>query len=391
VRTLPSNLGGDLYLVAQCFGPPGYACGPWGIYASIELQWAQLLLANNAQPTGARFGGSLIQTRAHGTAELAFTAADPGGPGVYQVTVLIDGRTAYQGTPNTNGGECAPAGTDPSTGALMFDYQQPCPPSESVDLPIPTDGLPDGDQLLQVVVTDAAQNSSTVLDRTITTANRTTVSAAGNASPANAPPASSAPTYAFRLDPLSERLASTIPHRGYRGSGLTLSGTVLAPSGSPAPGIAVIAQTGTLAGDSFATIAQSTADGRGHFTIHIPPGSSRLVRLAIGASAVVFKELVTPNLSLHAQSLSGGRLVFTGKLAIAPLGDPRPLIIIRDRTPAGWQPLAYLRVNQAGRFRYTYQASRLTVGYQFAFQAATPATADWGAAWSSIQYAQVQP
>ena len=53
----------------------------------------------------------------------------------------------------------------------MFDYQQPCLTSEVVDVPVPTTGLPDGSHELAVTVTDAAGNSSTVLDQNITTSN----------------------------------------------------------------------------------------------------------------------------------------------------------------------------------------------------------------------------
>jgi hypothetical protein len=53
----------------------------------------------------------------------------------------------------------------------MFDYAQPCLRSETVDVPVPTRRLPDGRHSLAISVTDAAQNASTVLDRTITTFN----------------------------------------------------------------------------------------------------------------------------------------------------------------------------------------------------------------------------
>jgi hypothetical protein len=70
-----------------------------------------------------------------------------------------------------------PVGTDAS-GALMFDFAQPCPATEVVDVPIPTAGLPDGSHALAVTVTDAARNSSTVLDQNITTSNPQTTPAA---------------------------------------------------------------------------------------------------------------------------------------------------------------------------------------------------------------------
>lgn len=68
-------------------------------------------------------------------------------------------------------------GTDAATGALMFDYQQPCLTSEVIDAPVPTAGLPDGPHALSVTVTDAARNSSTILDGTITTSNPQTTPA----------------------------------------------------------------------------------------------------------------------------------------------------------------------------------------------------------------------
>jgi hypothetical protein len=127
------------------------------------------LLEENSSPTGSNFSGSLLDPDAYGTADLLFTAAEADGPGVYEVTVLVDGQTVYHGTPGTNSGECSPIGTDPNSGALMFDYAQPCPASETVDIPVDTTKLADGEHQLTVTVTDAAQNTSTVFDQTITT------------------------------------------------------------------------------------------------------------------------------------------------------------------------------------------------------------------------------
>ena len=74
-------------------------------------------------------------------------------------------------TPSANDGLCFPVGTDPASGALMFDHQQPCPSTEPIDVAVPTAGLSDGAHELAVVVTDAARASATVFDQTITTSN----------------------------------------------------------------------------------------------------------------------------------------------------------------------------------------------------------------------------
>jgi hypothetical protein len=53
----------------------------------------------------------------------------------------------------------------------MFSHQQPCPATEAVSIPVPTEGVPDGSHELAMSVTDAAGNTSPVLDQTITTSN----------------------------------------------------------------------------------------------------------------------------------------------------------------------------------------------------------------------------
>ncbi len=93
----------------------------------------------------------------------------PNGPGVYSVSAAVGGRVVWSGQPNDNSGGCVAAGSDGS--ALMFDSAQPCLTSETVDIPVPTRSLPDGRHELAISVIDAAGNSSTVLDREISTSN----------------------------------------------------------------------------------------------------------------------------------------------------------------------------------------------------------------------------
>jgi hypothetical protein len=148
-------------------------------YAEAEVVSADFLLSTEAAPQASNFSGSVLQPRASGTASLVFDATDPAGastdapsgPGIYRVTVLVDGTPVWSATPNDNSGACVPVGTDPASGALMFDQQQPCPPSETVDVPVPTATLADGRHRLTVSVEDAAGNSATVLDQEISTLN----------------------------------------------------------------------------------------------------------------------------------------------------------------------------------------------------------------------------
>ncbi len=128
--SLPDNVGGNLYLTAACNGTAGLACDNGerdGAWAFVQVISAKLLLQNIASPTARQFSGTLLRRAVHGIGRLRLQASDPGGPGVYRITVTIDGRTVHDATPNRNGGACVPVGTDSVTGALEFDAAQPCP------------------------------------------------------------------------------------------------------------------------------------------------------------------------------------------------------------------------------------------------------------------------
>jgi hypothetical protein len=197
VLALPTNRGGNFYLGAGCGGQSIRSCDEGeieGAWSLVRLWWANFLLSNSSTPAGDSFGGALLAPNARSTQELTFTASDPGGPGVYTVTTQVDGKTLYSGTPDNNGGKCNAIGN--SAGTLMFDYSQPCRPSESVDIPINTASVADGQHTLKVTVEDAAQNSNVVYDSTITTK---------NAPAASSPPTILAPSQVFTGAALSMR------------------------------------------------------------------------------------------------------------------------------------------------------------------------------------------
>ena len=195
---IPTNRGGNFYIGTGCGGESVQSCNEGaseGAWALARLWWADFLLTNNSTPGASDIGGTLLAPNARGTQELTLTATDPGGPGVYTVTVEVDGKASYSGTPNTNGGECMSTGS--SGGVLMFDYSQPCRQSEALDIPINTTQLADGQHTLKITVQDAAQNSSVVYDNTVTTK--------------NAPASSSLPTILAPSQVFTEAALSTHP------------------------------------------------------------------------------------------------------------------------------------------------------------------------------------
>ncbi|MGH3267401.1 MAG: hypothetical protein ACRDNS_36065, partial [Trebonia sp.] len=273
VLGIPGGRGGNLYLSAGCGGHEGYACnegGSEGAWSLVRVWWANLLLANEATPTGSGVGGTLLSPNAEGTAELTLNAADPGGPGVYLVTVQIDGKTVYSGTPNNDGGKCIPVGT--SGEALMFDYNQPCPASESVDLPINTASLPNGQHTLKVLVRDAAGNSAVVYDGSISTKQPASNSLGAQpgtggspaAGAAGAPNGTTASRQAKLTLGLKRRITRTYGHRALRVTGRLLDGQGHPIAGatldvlqqiSGSANLSVIAHAHTRANGTFIAVA----------------------------------------------------------------------------------------------------------------------------------------
>ena len=113
--------GTSLYAIAQCLAPGGGGCpaagGGANLDAEINIYQATIELASNATPAATGFGGALLAPGpVVGTQPITFTATDTGGPGVYKITLAVDGHPVYDATPDTNSGQCAPIGTDPERG-----------------------------------------------------------------------------------------------------------------------------------------------------------------------------------------------------------------------------------------------------------------------------------
>jgi hypothetical protein len=105
---------------------------------------------------------------------------------------------------------------------------------------------------------------------------------------------------------------------------------------------------------------------------------------------VSVRETVTPVLSLQIATPGGGRIVFTGRLQVAPLGQPRPFIFIQTRGPDGWEEVGSpVRVGPHGNFDYVYRSSPLTLGRRFNFRVTTPQTTLWQTAQSPVSSAVV--
>jgi hypothetical protein len=376
VLGIPSGRGGDLYLSAGCGGQSeaGRVCnegGSEGAWSLVRVWWANLLLANEATPSASGIGGTLLSPNAEGTAELTLDAADPGGPGVYLVTVQIDGKAVYSGTPNNNGGKCVPVGTSGS--ALMFDYRQPCPASESVDLPINTTTLANGQHTLKIVAQDAAGNSAVVYDGTITTKQPligslgampgpgTSAGIAGSSAASASVPNGTTASRAARLHlGVRSKITRSYGHRAVR-----ITGRLLSAAGQPIDGAALEVLQQVSGSPTPTVIAHARTGSNGTFATTAPGGPTRTIEVAYRAfstdahyaALAAIQESVSAAVRLNVsprRTSAEGTITLSGRV-LGPVPAQGVVVELLVHYRGHWEPFRDPRTDSRGRFHVVYQ------------------------------------
>jgi hypothetical protein len=373
VLGVPGGRGGNFYLSAGCGGASGYACnsgGSEGAWSLVRLWWANLLLSNEATPNASGVSGTLLSPDAAGTQELTFTAADPGGPGVYLVTAQIDGKTVYSGTPNSNGGKCVAVGT--SASALMFDYSQPCPSSESVDLPINTTSLPNGQHTLKVTVGDAAGNSAVVYDGTISTKQPSNNSLGAQPGPGATAGSSATPapvsvangTTASRTARLTLGVKRRIT-RTYSRRALRVTGRLLDGLGHPIAGATMDVLQQVSGSPTFTFMGYATTRADGTFAAAVPGGPTRTIAIAYRAfstdasyaAAAKIAETVDAGVKLTVsphRTGSEGTITLSGQV-LGPVPAQGVAVELLVHYRGRWEPFRVPQTDSRGRFEVVYQ------------------------------------
>jgi hypothetical protein len=372
-RTVPINHPGgtQLFMVAECVGPtegattcPAGSGG--GVNAEIKLSAADIELANSSTPTGTSFAGSLLAPAASGTANLTFGAQDPEGPGVYRVTVEVDGTAVYQGTPDSNGGKCASIGAYAS-GVSEFLSAQPCKRSVAVDVPVDTTRFSNGEHTLKVTVQDAAGNTAVVYDGTISTAN---ASAIGPSSPlalrgaANGTNASDQATLTARWARTSK--AAFTSRYGAAGR---VSGHLTGTAGEPITAASLdVFETPAYHGAGERRIASVSTGPAGQWILTLPRNiSSCVLRFAyrshindtVAAAIATLKLSVRAGIALTVTPRSasvGRKIFFSGVLHGVPVPEDGKQLVLEARSAGGeWIQFDTIHTNAKGRYRASYR------------------------------------
>jgi hypothetical protein len=365
---LPSaNLGPHLYLNAACAGIEGFECPSGhedlkGYAAVVYLYAADMTLEQGAGPTAGNVSGELASApTVSGTSDVAFDASDPGA-GVYEAIFSVDGKVVQSTVPDEDGGRCRNVG-ETTDGLAAFLYLQPCPQTESVDVPFNTAAVSNGPHHLIVSVIDAAGNAAPVLDREIDVNN-----------PVPADPIPTHPpngTNASSEATLTARWVRTTKARLTSGWGReeTIIGRLTAPGGVPIGGAQIDATaTPAYSGAKAIAIAALKTEPDGWFELRLPRGeSSRTLSIAyrahIGDALPVATRTLTLSvraamtLSVAPHTTSVGRSIFfKGVLA----GKPQPAggkqLVLEARSPGGeWIEFDVIHANARGRYHASYR------------------------------------
>jgi hypothetical protein len=362
-----ANLGSHLYLTAACGGLPKASCPAGhgdanGYAAVIYLYAADMILEQGASPSVSKVGGELASApTVSGVSDVTFDASDPGA-GVWEVTFSVDGKVVRSVVPNENGGRCRNV-EQTTDGLAAFLYLQPCPQSESVDVPLDTAGLSNGDHHLVVSVLDAAGNSAPVIDREIDVQN-----------PVPATPASPGPpngTNASSQATLTARWASTTKAHltSAWGKAETITGRLTAPGGAPiADALIDATSTPDYTGAKPLVIASPKTGSDGRFTVALPRGESSekllfAYRAHIGDAQPVATRTLTlsvragVSLSVSPRTTSVGRSIFfKGVLEGTPLPVGGKELLLQARSPGHeWIQFDTINTGSKGRFHASYR------------------------------------
>ncbi len=142
-----------------CGGSTGGGCDPGanGESRAIGVVTAvHMVISESGQPLGTVSGPATQTTTVHRGTESVTVDASDYGTGVFEVRVKLDDTVvARQGV----GGTCSDQG---NSGDLDFERLFPCPTTKRFELPVDTTKVADGRRTLQVVVTDAAGNETSL-------------------------------------------------------------------------------------------------------------------------------------------------------------------------------------------------------------------------------------
>jgi hypothetical protein len=331
-----------LVLLVACGNPEGcYAGGPppdphsGGSGGSASVSRIEILLRDVIAPeaTGAPTGTLLNAGSLSGVVSVGTSYRDRGG-GMQTLSLLVDGAPATQRVIADQ--SCR----RPSA------FPVPCPLAGQLDLDFDTTAISDGSHRVELELRDLAGNRTLVGPYPILVRN----------SPAVASP------------PKPGRLTlKRYEVRSKYGGRAVIEGTLADFGEAPLASAQIeVASRPLMRNAVFAPTAPAVTDANGHFTVAVPPGTSRTLRLRY-ASSEVSAEVVIPapvKLKVSPGKTRNGKSVrFRGSI---PGTDAGTRVELQARSGRRWVPFRTATLTN-GRFsaRYKFTSTTRTQRYKF--------------------------
>ncbi len=312
----------------------------------LELYGAQLTLQDTTLPSGTVTGGTLTNAgTVSGTASISYQAADASS-GVRLVQLRVNGEPVAE--------------KDYITSCSYTDFQA-CPPSVSDTIDWNTTTVADGPHPVELIVEDAAQNTSVIYSGEVTVQNATASSLGALPGPGNGTPNG---TSASETAQLQLGLRDSIT-RAYARRALALAGRLLNGEGQPIEDatLDVLQQIVGTTTPQLITRTKTRSDGT--FSVQVPAGPSRLIEIAYRAfssdasyaTVAGIKETVDAGVGLRvtpAHTGPEGTIVLSGAIE-GPIPQQGAIVDLLVHYRGRWEPFRTPRTNAHGRFRVVYQ------------------------------------
>jgi hypothetical protein len=369
-----------LILVVECLRPNAAGeCGDANPAGSLRIGRSRIALSDDVAPTLEPPSGALVARGAalEGAQAVSVAASDVGG-GVARFEVLVDGETVAQETL---------AGDHPGCRTPYVDVV-PCPSNTARSFAFDTNAVADGKHVLQIAAFDAAGNrmlSSPVQVRV------------GNRATANGRGASRSARLVARFERGGRR--TTVGYRRTR----ALHGRLTGPDRRPIANarIEVMASNARPGARTRREgVIETRDDGRFRY---VPlRGPSRRLQLRYHAftldpepsASATMKFSVRAGVRLNVRprrASSRGTVRFHGRLAGGPgRAGVQVTLYAVARRGRNRVPVAVLRTDDAGRFRFRYRFVRTFAPFTYRFQAHLERQRDYPYASSSSRKVTVR-
>jgi hypothetical protein len=312
----------------------------------LELYGSQLTLKDTTLPSGIVTGGTLAGAgTVSGIASISYQAADASS-GVRLVQLRVDGEPV--------------AKKDYITSCSYTDFQA-CPPSVSDTIDWNTASVANGQHPVELIVEDAAQNTSVIYSGEVTVQNATASSLGAPSGPGNGTPNG---TSASETAQLQLGLRDSIT-RTYGRRALAVAGRLLDGQGQPIGDATLDVLQQIVGTKTQQLITRTRTRSDGTFSVHVPAGPSRLIEIAYRAfssdasyaTVAGVKETVDAGVRLRVSPTHTGpegTIVLSGTVE-GPIPQQGALVDLLVHYRGRWEPFRTPRTNAHGRFRVVYQ------------------------------------